>query len=178
MNRLSYCPVSWAHIDVMAQLWAAPEVIRYTAVETPCSPGQSRLRLEALLQGQEGLPFPTLYLVSCNEEACGVVGCPPIGRDRKKFGLFYQFLPQFWGKGIGEEAVAWLVNQMRGRYPKASLFADVVEQNTASLRIMEKLGFEQGCARKGAFERDGKQLDILPFQLLLERGCGNGRFEL
>ena len=42
MNKPRYEPLSAAHFEVMAQLWADSEVIRYTAVERPCTPAQPR----------------------------------------------------------------------------------------------------------------------------------------
>ena len=42
MNKPRYELLSAAHFEVMAQLWADSEVIRYTAVERPCTPAQSR----------------------------------------------------------------------------------------------------------------------------------------
>ena len=42
MNELCYEPLSAAYFEVMAQLWADSEVIRYTAVERPCTPAQPR----------------------------------------------------------------------------------------------------------------------------------------
>ena len=108
MNKPRYELLSAAHFEVMAQLWADSEVIRYTAVERPCTPAQPRLRMEALLEGQQGLPVPTIYLVRCKGEPCGVAGAPPLGKGWRRFGFFYQFLPGFWGRGIGGEAAAWL----------------------------------------------------------------------
>ena len=165
MNELCYEPLSAAHFEVMARLWSDPEVIRYTAVERPCTPAQSRLRMEALLEGQQGLPVPTIYLVRCKGEPCGVAGAPPLGKGWRRFGFFYQFLPGFWGRGIGGEAAAWLAARMRESYPRAELAADAVERNAASLRILERAGFLPCGVRQGSFERDGLRLDILSFRL-------------
>lgn len=173
MNELCYEPLSAAHFEVMARLWSDPEVIRYTAVERPCTPAQSRLRMEALLEGQRGLPVPTIYLVRCKGEPCGVAGAPPLGKGWRRFGFFYQFLPGFWGRGIGGEAAAWLAARMRESYPRAELAADAVERNAASLRILERTGFLPCGVRQGDFERNGLRLDILSFRLPApEEGSG------
>lgn len=167
MNRLHYLPLSADHLDVMAMLWANPRVIRYTAVEQPCTRQQSALRLQALLDGQRDLSSPTLFLVLCDATPCGVIGCPPLGRDGRRFGLFYQFLPELWGRGVGQDAVGRLLAQMRESYPQAVLVADVVEQNTASIRILQRLGFRQTGVRQNAFVRDGRAMPVLQFEAFL-----------
>lgn len=101
MNKPRYELLSAAHFEVMAQLWADSEVIRYTAVERPCTPAQPRLRMEALLEGQQGLPVPTIYLVRCKGEPCGVVGAPPLGKGWRRFGFFYQILLSISARLLG-----------------------------------------------------------------------------
>lgn len=168
--ELSFEPLSAAHFDMMARLWADPAVIRYTAVERPCSPRQARLRLQALLESQRRLAAPTLFAVCRGGEACGVVGGLPLGRARRRFAVFYQFFPACWGEGVGTASVRWLAGRIRAEYPHASLEAEVVRENTASARILEGAGFSLQSVRPGGFVRDGAAADLLCYRLAPRRG--------
>ncbi|TPH16589.1 GNAT family N-acetyltransferase [Litorilituus lipolyticus] len=68
---------------------------------------------------------------------CGVkyepeLGCPDIG---------YRMLKQYWGQGLGFEAAEAALNYARNELKLARVVAEVVDENTASAKILQKLGF-------------------------------------
>jgi RimJ/RimL family protein N-acetyltransferase len=61
---------------------------------------------------------------------------------------------KYWGKGIATEAVKQMVDYVFINFPEiVRLWAAVFEYNKASMRILEKAGFEfEGIRKKGAIK--------------------------
>ncbi len=87
------------------------------------------------------------------------------------YGLFYQLLPACWGRGLGLAAAREALRRLEKLTPSLVL-ADTVAENTASVRILERLGFVRTAVRSGAFRREGRALDIWDYAL--RRGGSDG----
>ncbi|HIZ83203.1 MAG TPA: GNAT family N-acetyltransferase [Firmicutes bacterium] len=142
-NMLAFESLSPAHLDLAAALWADPEVMRYTAIGRPLTADEAADRLEELLRTQDSLAFPTLFAVMYKGTRCGLVGCLPVDPDGGTYGLFYQVQRDTWGKGVGGSSARWLLSYMQQKCRPLTLLADVMAGNTASLRILESLGFQK-----------------------------------
>lgn len=158
-------PLSMAHLPEAERLWGDPDVIRYTNIPAPCGPAEAAQRLECLLACQASLPGPTIFAVLRDGGFCGIAGCPPVDAAQSRFGLFYQLLPEVWGQGIGETAARMALDALCRLFPSAAVYADAAAENTASIRILEHLGFVRTAVRPGAFHRDGRALDIWDYVL-------------
>ena len=152
-------PLSRAHLPEAAALWADPAVIRYTNITAPCTPAEAAERLDRLLACQRGLPAPAVFAVREGAIFRGLAGCPPVDASAGTYGLFYQLLPACWGRGMGLAAAAEALRRLE-RLAPALVLADTVAENTASVRILERLGFVRTAVRHGAFCRAGRMLDI------------------
>ena len=151
--------LSRAHLPEAAALWADPAVIRYTNITAPCTPAEAAERLDRLLDCQRELPSPTIYAIRERAAFRGLAGCPPVDAAAGTYGLFYQLLPACWGRGVGLAAAAAALRDLE-RLDPAMVLADVVAENTASVRILERLGFVRTAVHAGAFCRKGRRLDI------------------
>lgn len=99
---------------------------------------------------ESGELFGTAMLFDFNFEA----GTAEIG---------YVFHKEYWGKGYGTRSVA-LVCDFAGQVLKLkSLSASVVDENTASSRILIKNGFTLKEQIKGGYNIEGKSCDELVF---------------
>ena len=152
-------PLSRDHLPEAAALWADPAVIRYTNIAVPCTAAEAAERLDCLLACQRDLPSPTIFTVREGETFCGLAGCPPVDAAAGTYGLFYQLLPACWGRGVGFAAASNALRRLEALAP-ALVLADVVAENTASVRILERLGLVRTGVRPGAFCREGRVLDI------------------
>ena len=56
--------------------------------------------------------------------------------------LGYRMLPKYWGNGLGFEAASATLDHARDHLKLKDIFADVLPDNLASCRILEKLGFQ------------------------------------
>lgn len=165
MKPLELTPLSTAHLTGLERLWSDPTVIRYTNVAEPCSADAAAHRFYQLRSCQAALPGPTIFAVLRNGRFCGVAGCPPVDAERGIFGLFYQLLPEVWGQGVGRDAARLALEELYSLIPTATVYADVAAANTASVRILEELGFMRTAVHPGAFRRDGEVSDIWDYTL-------------
>ena len=138
-------PLSWDDLPEAAVLWADPAVIRWTNIAAPCTEAGAADRLEHLLDCQRGLPFSTVFALREGTAFRGLAGCPPVDTAAGIYGLFYQLLPACWGRGLGLAAAAEALRRLE-RLAPALVLADTVAENTASVRILERLGFVRTAA--------------------------------
>ena len=68
--------------------------------------------------------------------------------------LGYRFIPKFWGKGYATELAKVLTKYAFEQYPIDTLYAYTDAKNFASIRVLEKAGFE----RKNSFLDDGEEM--------------------
>jgi RimJ/RimL family protein N-acetyltransferase len=65
--------------------------------------------------------------------------------------LVYALLERFTGKGLATEMARAAIDQARTRPGFDEIVADVDEINAASVRVLQKLGFERVSVSRGAF---------------------------
>ena len=54
----------------------------------------------------------------------------------------YRFLPQYWGKGVATEAVIACMAYAKQHLPLDRIVGDVMIENPASSKVLEKVGFK------------------------------------
>ena len=54
----------------------------------------------------------------------------------------YVFGPAYWGQGYAGEGARWMIEHLRGELGLGDLWAAVHPDNAASVRLLERLGFE------------------------------------
>ena len=66
----------------------------------------------------------------------------------------------YWGKGIATTAIALMCDSIHHEYPHINrIYAEVFENNKASMRALEKNGFVLECIRKKAVFKNNVLLD-------------------
>jgi ribosomal-protein-alanine N-acetyltransferase len=65
----------------------------------------------------------------------------------------YKLAPVYWNRGVATRSVKWLVSELNSRYPNCPIHASVDTRNHASIRVLEKVGFQ--LTGKEAAEIDG-----------------------
>lgn len=161
-GRLTLEPLSAAHLSGLERLWSDPAVIRYTNIPMPCTAAETAARLNRMLSCQTGLPASVIFAVLEEGAFQGIAGCPPVDVSQRRFALFYQLLPAAWGRGVGLSAARLALEELTRRWPDALVQADVVVENAASVRILERLGFTQGTER--IFCRAGRRQTVREYE--------------
>ena len=113
----------------------------------------------------EGSAGAGIFAVLLDGDFCGLAGCPPVDAERERFGLFFQLLPACWGRGVGRTAAALALTSLRRSFPAARVLADAAAENTASIRILEGLGFCRTAVHPGALRRSGESWDVWDYRL-------------
>lgn len=156
MDELKYQALDYCHQEGLLDIWNDPDVIRYTNMCLPCTVENVKQRIEIFK------PLDVFAVIK-EERLIGTIGCPPINKTTLQFGLFYQFCKSSWGQGNATIATKWLLDYMKQKYKSVTLFADVVVDNVASEKILQKFGFKQ--FPEETIERDGKTLKVHNYQL-------------
>ncbi|MFD4674506.1 GNAT family N-acetyltransferase [Lentzea sp. NPDC058450] len=81
------------------------------------------------------------FVVALDGEMIGMVTFDPVDGGRELGSLF---LPSAWGKGYAYEACAAALDWYATAHPDVPLTSDTQVANTASMRLLAKLGFVEG----------------------------------
>ncbi|MBI3861229.1 MAG: GNAT family N-acetyltransferase [Planctomycetia bacterium] len=125
-------------------LGSDPEVIRYTA-----DPGGGLKSLEQALEVLRDRPIADYRKHGFGRWACihkatglviGFAGLKYL-EELQEVDLGYRFLPDCWGQGFATEASRSVMCFAREHLDRQQVIGLVVPEHTASIRVLEKLGF-------------------------------------
>ena len=98
----------------------------------------------------------TRFCIATPKEAIGEIGIvlqPDVHRYSAEIGFWIG--ESYWGKGLMTKAVDWMVNYCFESLHLKRIFADVVDYNLASKKVLQKCGFElEGVLRQNIFKND------------------------
>ena len=110
-----------------------------------------------------------IYAIQYNNELVGGVGIHP--QDDifcKNAELGYWVGKQFWGKGIGSEAVKQIIPIAFEKFDITRLFGRPFHNNIASQKVLEKNGFELEATLSKTIFKNGEFFDELIYGLRVE----------
>lgn len=153
-ERLQYRPVTPANLDSFHSL-VQDEYVRRFLLDGNLFPrewSEERVRESQELFERRGVG---LWLVTDNTTDelvgfCGFLEFPSIHPEPQ---LVYALGERFSGNGYATEMARTSVARARGQPGFAQVVASVDEVNAASLRVLEKLGFERVATQQGSFGR-------------------------
>lgn len=100
------------------------------------------------------------YAIEYEGKAVGGIGL--LFKDdiyRKNAEIGYWLGEPYWGLGIISEAIKQVVNHAFAQYEINRIYAGVFEYNPASMRVLEKAGFEKEAILKKSLVKEGKLYD-------------------
>jgi [ribosomal protein S5]-alanine N-acetyltransferase len=148
-ERLVFHAFTPDDFDLLAALHSDPEVQRY--IGGTWSSKDVQQRIDAYLGDQARYGFSKWKAYLRDGTFVGRAGCsvdPETGEPE----LGYSFARAHWGQGLASEAASAIVTWMFSHTDVPELTAFAVSQNTASRRVLEKLGM----AFEGERERHGE----------------------
>jgi RimJ/RimL family protein N-acetyltransferase len=114
-----------------------------------------------------GLKPETSFAIAVGDEVVGGIGFtlqPDVGHRSAEIG--YWLGEDFWGRGIGTDAVKAATEYAFASFDICRIFAHVFEWNGASVRVFEKAGYTfEGRLRKSV-TKDGKTIDQLMYAVV------------
>ncbi|MFN3849048.1 MAG: GNAT family N-acetyltransferase [Spirosomataceae bacterium] len=100
------------------------------------------------------------YAIEYEGKAVGGIGL--LFKDdiyRKNAEIGYWLGEPYWGLGIISETIKQVVNHAFAQYEINRIYAGVFEYNPASMRVLEKAGFEKEAILKKSLVKEGKLYD-------------------
>lgn len=94
--------------------------------------------------------------------SCGYIW----NREHRYATVSYVLDKQYWGRGLMPEALRSMIGFAFKLHPLHRVEAEVVSPNTASMRVLQKLGFREEGIRRERYFIDGNYYDEKLFSLL------------
>ncbi len=155
--RLLIRPFAESDGDDFFEMMNSPEVCRYIPDEVPTR-AQSDEKLTKLIAdspdmglNDKGRLNLAVELVSQNK-MIGWVGLGPLPFRLEETEIYYTFARDYWGKGYAGEAAGAFLGYGFEVLGLEKIVAIVIPENTASVRVIEKLGMQSGGTITGLAE--------------------------
>lgn len=150
--RLAMEPLTRAHAAALFPLLGDERIYRYIPQNPPPSPealAERYARLEAR-RSPDGREAWLNWAVRLRGEARYVGRLEATVREDGTALVAYELSPEFWGHGYAAEGVAWLLGELSNGAGVREVLAHVDTRNRASIRLLERLGFERVAHTPGA----------------------------
>jgi ribosomal-protein-alanine N-acetyltransferase len=154
--RLRLRPFEESDVDALFAVARNPNVTRFTLWDAHRTPDDARafLRDCALASYLERLPDPYALVLKEGDALIGAAGARWASQKDRCMEFGYWLAEPFWGRGLAVEAGRALLNHLFASYDVERIQAHFMEGNTASGRVLEKLGLTfEGVHRRGLFHR-------------------------
>lgn len=163
-KQLELVPLEVKYAKELLKLWQDEEVIRYTNALKLEDVDAARDKITRWLQREEQDEYISHFVILKDKEVIGVIGIPAVNAEEGKNGFYYQLIRQFWNNGYGKEAAKAVFDYAIKEVKVNTLLADAVAANSASIKILKGLGFEETGITRHGFTESGKLHDIIHFQ--------------
>lgn len=143
-ERLRLRPLSADDVDALVALDSDPEVRRY--VDQTEAPSRAEVvdRMPRLLRRYREGAEPAFWAAEVETGAfCGWFHLRPLEDDPGTLDVGYRLRREWWGRGLATEGAAALVRRAFLLLDAERVVAHALEANTASRRVLEKLGFQE-----------------------------------
>src|SRR5215471_12062762 len=151
-ERLSYSELGTGHLHVFHSLVQDDHVRRYLldGQVLPIEWSAETIRASQSLFERQGVGIWLVHQ-KFTEELIGLCGFVEFATVHPEPQLVYAMFGRFAGMGYATEMAAACIAKARKYEGLATIVASVDEVNAASLRVLEKLGFEWIATLQGAF---------------------------
>ncbi|HEY3788011.1 MAG TPA: GNAT family protein [Urbifossiella sp.] len=170
-ERLLIRPYEEADAKNLFPLVSNPNSTRFTLWEHHKSIEDTLffVRDYALSRYAEGVPEPMAITLKqdSSSKPIGSLGCYWASHPNQTMEIGYWLAEPFWGRGIIVEACRVLVGYSFSQLGPKRIQARVIEGNTASVRVLEKLGFHYEGTLRSAIQRRGNFENVQIFSALV-----------
>lgn len=141
-ERLQMREFTLGDIDAVYEFQTNPDVTRFMGGDgaVKVRADAERIIREIWLVEYEKYGYARYALVHKGDQRvigfCGLKFVPEAGLPD----IGYRMLPEYWGQGLATEAARAVIDYARRVLNVEKFFGEVVEQNVASINVLEKLG--------------------------------------
>jgi ribosomal-protein-alanine N-acetyltransferase len=140
--RLGFRHWSTADLPLALALWGDPEVTRFIGGPFSNEKIQERLDAEIELSSKHNIQYWPIFLLDEGDHA-GCAGLRPYRLEDRIFELGVHLRRPYWGRGLAEEAARAVIKFAFETAGAKALFAGHHPANSASQRLILKLGFRR-----------------------------------
>ncbi len=140
-KRIGFSTWSMDKLPDAQKLWGDPKVTEYIVSGGTMTEDQITQRLQREMEtfNKYKIQYYPIYLLDTSENI-GCCGLRPYDDGILELGIHLK--SQHWGKGYAQEAGSAIINYAFTTIKTKALFAGHNPNNTASKKILEKLGFQ------------------------------------
>jgi RimJ/RimL family protein N-acetyltransferase len=151
-DRLHYRPIDAASLDAFHSLVTDEHIRRYLLDGSLVSRewSEERIRASESLFNRRGVGI-WLAHTSISDELVGFCGFLELPTLHPEPQLVYALFERFVGQGLATEMARAAIEEARTKPGFEEIIAGVDDVNSASVRVLEKLGFRRISVHPGAF---------------------------
>lgn len=133
----------WSPDDLLlaSGLWGNPEVTALIGGPFSAEQVERRLNAEIVSGDSYNVQYWPIFLLEDGRHA-GCAGLRPYRIEQHIYELGFHLRPEYWGRGLAEEAGRAVIEFAFEKIGAAALFAGHHPANAASCRVLGKLGFQ------------------------------------
>lgn len=139
-ERLGFRPWSEADVGLAVVLWGDPEVTKLIGGPFSRAQVQERLSREIGTMKSHGVQYWPIFLLVTGEHV-GCCGLRPYKAEEGVYEIGVHLRKLYWGEEYAPEATRAVMKYAFNTLGVKALFAGHNPANTASRRVLEKLGF-------------------------------------
>lgn len=165
-ERLRIRPIEVADVGGVFDIYSSSEVCEFFDLSPFQDLSQAQAHVERWVR-LAGEKKQLRHAILVEEQLIGTCGLYSVTAHHKRASIGFELLPAFWNRGIMTEALEAYVPYCFMKYRLSRIQGLVLPGNGASIRLLEKLGFQrEGRLRK--YEHwEGKGLVDLDMYALL-----------
>ena len=166
-TRVSLRWITEQDVDSLYAVFSDPEVMRYWSSGPLKDREAARELLSEMHDGfQRRLLFQWGIARRTDDTIIGTSTLFHLANNNYRAEIGYALGREHWGRGYMQEALRALLNYAFGELNLERLEADVDPRNTASIRTLERLGFQQEGYLRERWKVNGELQDALFYGLL------------
>ena len=110
---------------------------------------------------QAGIKPVVSFAIEYMNQLAGTISCTPKDDIHvKNIEIGYFLGENYWNKGIATEAVSQIITYIKNQFSVNKIYAEVYENNNASMSVLRKNGFYLEAIRKKESYKNGISLDV------------------
>lgn len=150
-------------VDNMVVILNDPNVVRYLSTKIP----QPYTEQDAMWWVNEGSKHGYVRAICDGQQLIGCIGVNPGEFEYERSGeIGYWLAKSHWRKGITHKAILHITSEVFSETNIERIFAAVFDDNHASMKLLEKSGFEQEAVLKHAIFKNERFYNNHIFALL------------
>lgn len=167
-SRLLIRGIKDSDAEALYAFWSRPEVARFVTWEPHKSLDETRRKVAEIHGYYQRGHYGSLAIAlrESPDTAIGTAGWWWCDRKNKTIELAYTLSPDVWGQGIAVEACRALVDDLLARHDIRRITARHITGNTASERVMQKLGMTLESVQRDGMEIKGSPVDSATYCIL------------